>query len=1006
MKNIFIYIIIYYSFLITIDGQNGVGIGTLNPDSSAVLEIQSTSKGVLIPRLSTAQRQAISSPAYGLLVVDGNDDALYLYNGIEWVALNSIDGLKDGRNNLANENVYLGEAAGSNSDTSALNNTALGFYAMQFNSKGDHNVALGYRALYSADSSINNIAIGSLALGNGTNNSNNVAIGRSSMFQNSSGNDNVSIGTSSGTFNREGRRNINIGTNANYNNRDGDRNTIIGFNAGFSNAVHDKSGAIYLGYQAGHGDTTDNKLYIENSSSSFPLIYGDFANDTVKVYGTLGVGDEYVFPRLDGNVDQVLTSNGSGNVSWGNPMTIDSLNDLDDVYCDYPKFNMIAGRGGINIQTSATFNTGWGVNSLRDLSTGERNSAFGTLSLYQNQSGSNNVAFGDYALAENQTGNHNSASGAQALFSNLSGHYNTAHGTQTLFGNISGAYNVGMGAKALFKNVSGDSNVAVGNRALYDKTSGDYNIGLGDGAMYRNTEGEMNTVVGSSALYSNIIGDNNTVLGNQAGYLNTGDGNVFLGNSAGYNELLDDKLYIDNSPTSTPLIYGDFANDTVRVYGTFGVGDAYTFPTSDGSVDQVLSSNGSGDLSWGNPMTIDSLNDLDDVSCDYQNFNMIAGKGGQSIMVGASSNTGWGFHSLRDLISGEDNTAIGVNSLYQNTGGSYNSALGVYSLAENVDGEFNTAMGFHSLFSNTSGDYNVAIGVHSLIDNETGNNNVAVGESSLFKNINGNYNVAIGNRSLYNKATGSNNVSVGNHALFSNIDGQYNTAIGNDAGYNCTGGHNVFLGHSAGFNETSDNKLYIDNSDTSEPLIWGDFALDSLDLNGKLRINSTNSSYDFVIGEYSGEPVLKATSTNYGYLGTPDHTLYKVYSNSFYAGATANYLTYSDRRLKDNILPLSNQSDLLLKLNPVKYNLKNEICASQNNKTDKRDRKDQLGLIAQEVEAIFPQLVQTDPKTGLKSVAYQGLIPIAIQVIKEQNERIDELENKLDRLITLLETKR
>jgi hypothetical protein len=67
--------------------QNSVGIGTAIPNTSAVLDISSTSKGLLTPRMSTVQRNAISTPAKGLLVYDTDLNALYHYNGNVWTAV-------------------------------------------------------------------------------------------------------------------------------------------------------------------------------------------------------------------------------------------------------------------------------------------------------------------------------------------------------------------------------------------------------------------------------------------------------------------------------------------------------------------------------------------------------------------------------------------------------------------------------------------------------------------------------------------------------------------------------------------------------------------------------------------------------------------------------------------------------------------------------------------------------------------------------------------------------
>lgn len=70
--------------------QAQMGIGTTSPSSGAQLEIASTSKGLLIPRMTGAQMRAISSPARGLKVYNTNTNSLYYYNGSDWLsALNS-----------------------------------------------------------------------------------------------------------------------------------------------------------------------------------------------------------------------------------------------------------------------------------------------------------------------------------------------------------------------------------------------------------------------------------------------------------------------------------------------------------------------------------------------------------------------------------------------------------------------------------------------------------------------------------------------------------------------------------------------------------------------------------------------------------------------------------------------------------------------------------------------------------------------------------------------------
>lgn len=69
--------------------QNNVGIGTVSPNSSAILDITSTTKGLLVPRMTTAQRTAIAAPAKGLLLFDTDTNSFWFYNGSSW---NSIAG--------------------------------------------------------------------------------------------------------------------------------------------------------------------------------------------------------------------------------------------------------------------------------------------------------------------------------------------------------------------------------------------------------------------------------------------------------------------------------------------------------------------------------------------------------------------------------------------------------------------------------------------------------------------------------------------------------------------------------------------------------------------------------------------------------------------------------------------------------------------------------------------------------------------------------------------------
>lgn len=84
-------LVLFTSFLFVSSAQNNVGIGTPNPDVSAILELQSTQRGVLVPRMSATQRLAIVNPANALLVFD-TDSACFFYFATQWVSLCKLSG--------------------------------------------------------------------------------------------------------------------------------------------------------------------------------------------------------------------------------------------------------------------------------------------------------------------------------------------------------------------------------------------------------------------------------------------------------------------------------------------------------------------------------------------------------------------------------------------------------------------------------------------------------------------------------------------------------------------------------------------------------------------------------------------------------------------------------------------------------------------------------------------------------------------------------------------------
>ncbi|WP_298516513.1 hypothetical protein [uncultured Kordia sp.] len=112
------------------------------------------------------------------------------------------------------------------------------------------------------------------------------------------------------------------------------------------------------------------------------------------------------------------------------------------------------------------------------------------------------------------------------------------------------------------------------------------NIFIGDQTGTNNTTGINNVLLGSAALSMSQSSSNVTAVGQGSGVNATGDGHVFLGYQAGSDASGNNKLYIENSASQTPLIYGEFDNDLVRINGTLET-------TSNTTIEGDLTVNGS-----------------------------------------------------------------------------------------------------------------------------------------------------------------------------------------------------------------------------------------------------------------------------------------------------------------------------------------------------------------------------------------------------------------------------
>jgi hypothetical protein len=133
--------------------------------------------------------------------------------------------------------------------------------------------------------------------------------------------------------------------------------------------------------------------------------------------------------------------------------------------------------------------------------------------------------------------------------------------------------NTFIGFNAGMTNTTGSNNTFVGQLAGTANVGGLYNTYIGQRAGTSNTAGQENTFIGESSGLSNETGTANVFLDSLSGSSNVGGtSNIFLGYNSGGIETGSNRLYIEPSSSSTPLIYGEFDNDIVKINGMLGIG--------------------------------------------------------------------------------------------------------------------------------------------------------------------------------------------------------------------------------------------------------------------------------------------------------------------------------------------------------------------------------------------------------------------------------------------------
>ena len=301
--------------------------------------------------------------------------------------------------------------------------------------------------------------------------------------------------------------------------------------------------------------------------------------------------------------------------------------------------------------------------------------------------------------------------------------------------------------------------------------------------------------------------------------------------------------------------------------------------------------------------------------------------------------------------SGNYSTAMGVSTI---ASGYVSTAMGDLSAAT---GYASTAMGASST---ASGDYSFAIGQGTDSDGNTSSGtpyytNEALGIRSFVigsrNKATGDKSFTVGNDNLsqgYGSGTfGENNITLGDYSfsigLFSESIAYGSVSIGNNA---IADGYNTIA---IGTANTIDSNASPDE--------W----------------NQSNRAFVIGNGVYDDESATLTRSDAFTVWFNGDATL------------AGNLNINSDARLKANIISLGGTLSKLLQIDGKSYTMKKD-----------ESEKQKIGVLAQDIEKVFPELISES--NGVKSVNYQGLIPVLINALKEQQSEIEIYRNEVSEL--------
>lgn len=725
---------------------------------------------------------------------------------------------------------------------------------------------------------------------------------------------------------------------------------------------------------------TEKLDVVGNVKLSGALMPNNLAGTLGNVLLSSGVG---IAPTwlATGVTGQVLTSAGVGvvpfwatNNNWnilGNAGTTTATNFMgttDNVNVIFKRFNVRAGL--LNVSS-----TSFGVGALNPASTGGFNTALGANSMLNNAAGAFNTAVGVNTLIQNTAGVGNIAVGYTSMLNNTLGNYNTAIGYESVYNNTSGTDNVGVGRSALYSNTTGVSNSASGNNSLLRNTTGNYNVAMGENSLRENVLGNYNTSIGMNAMY-NSLGDNNTAIGSGAGTGNIlGSSNTFVGFFA--------------EPTGASFTNATAIGNQAKVGASnslvLGGTGAYSVNVGIGTTTPSVKL----EVSQG---TIKNTNNTFSLIESHSYSNT----GGHAVFIGlgaGGTEVAPTYPSIGKVLS----SFIGRDAIDGLTVANYGGADMYAITTENYSA---TNKGTMLRFSTTLNATNF-VQERMRIDH---NGNVGINTLLPAYKLHVRGDIAADDgvyaRSLYNVGYSSSAVITDilepwTDNGFKLYDGNSNSHLHIEAV-----GATVIQSYSTGgvtkglLENTSYSDLYLQNRGAY-------VAIGTMPAVSKLTVTADGAdgitiqstgvdAGDLIFKEVGGfEKSRIYSNPTAGLTGLIITTDLTVVGNIVASGT----ITPSDARYKENIKPLNSSLMNVLKLRGVTYDMKAEF------KNKGFGNGPQIGVIAQEVERIYPQLVNTGTD-GYKGVDYSKFTPILIEAIKEQQQRIISLEGQLNQLNT------